>query len=67
MPYSLEDQITANTAAGLALDAVEAAGHGHPGTAVALAPVAQLLFAHHLRHDPKDPLWRGRDRFILSC
>ena len=67
MPYSLEDQITANTAAGLALDAVEAAGHGHPGTAVALAPVAQLLFAHHLKHDPKDPLWRGRDRFILSC
>lgn len=67
MPYSLEDQLTANTAAGLALDAVEAAGHGHPGTAVALAPVAQLLFAHHLKHDPKHPLWRGRDRFVLSC
>lgn len=67
MAYSLEDQITANTAAGLAMDAVEAAGHGHPGTAVALAPVAQLLFAHHLRHDPADSNWQGRDRFVLSC
>lgn len=67
MAYSLEDQITANTAAGLAMDAVEAAGHGHPGTAVALAPVAQLLFSHHLRHDPSDSNWLGRDRFVLSC
>jgi transketolase len=67
MTFTSEDQITANTAAGLALDAVEAAGHGHPGTAVALAPVAQLLFRHHLRHDPTDPNWRGRDRFVLSC
>jgi transketolase len=67
MTFTPDDQITANTAAGLALDAVEAAGHGHPGTAVALAPVAQLLFGHHLRHDPADPNWRGRDRFVLSC
>jgi transketolase len=67
MTFTPEDQVTANTAAGLALDAVEAAGHGHPGTAVALAPVAQLLFGHHLRHDPADPNWIGRDRFVLSC
>lgn len=67
MTFSAEDQLVANVAAGLALDAVEAAGHGHPGTAVALAPVAQLLFRHHLRHDPLDPMWQGRDRFVLSC
>ena len=67
MGFTAADRITANTAAGLALDAVESAGHGHPGTAVALAPVAQLLFRHHLRHDPADPTWDGRDRFVLSC
>jgi len=67
MTYTNVDQVTANTAAGLALDAVEAAGHGHPGTAVALAPVAQLLFAHHLKHNPSNPDWSGRDRFVLSC
>jgi transketolase len=55
------------TARTLAMDAVEAAGHGHPGTAISLAPVAHLLFQHHLRHDPADPQWRGRDRFVLSC
>lgn len=67
MPFSLEDQEVSNVAAGLALDAVEAAGHGHPGTAVALAPVAHLLFSKHLSHDPSDPNWAGRDRFVLSC
>ena len=51
----------------LAADAVQRAGNGHPGTAMALAPVAYLLFQHHLRHDPRDPNWIGRDRFILSC
>jgi len=51
----------------LAMDAVEAAGSGHPGTAVALAPVADLLFQRHLRHDPRAPEWAGRDRFVLSC
>ncbi|MFD7102551.1 transketolase [Streptomyces celluloflavus] len=55
------------TARGLALDAVEAAGSGHPGTALALAPVAHRLFQRHLRHDPADPSWEGRDRFVLSC
>jgi transketolase len=51
----------------LAMDAVQAAGNGHPGTAMSLAPAAYLLFQRHLRHDPADPDWLGRDRFVLSC
>ena len=51
----------------LAMDAVEQAGSGHPGTAMSLAPAAYVLFQHILRHDPADPHWRGRDRFVLSC
>jgi transketolase len=51
----------------LAMDAVEEAGSGHPGTAMSLAPAAYLLFQRHLRHDPSDPHWVGRDRFVLSC
>src|SRR5215831_10903414 len=49
------------------MDAVEQAGSGHPGTAMSLAPAAYLLFQHVLRHDPADPAWLGRDRFVLSC
>ncbi len=51
----------------LAMDAVQAAGDGHPGTAMSLAPAAYLLFQEFLRHDPMDPNWIGRDRFVLSC
>ena len=51
----------------LAMDAVQKAGHGHPGTAMSLAPVAYNLFQRHLTHDPSDPKWIGRDRFVLSC
>ncbi|HSP36683.1 MAG TPA: transketolase [Frankiaceae bacterium] len=51
----------------LAMDSVEAAGSGHPGTAMSLAPAAYLLFQEFLRHDPTDPEWFGRDRFVLSC
>jgi transketolase len=51
---------------GLAMDAVQKVGNGHPGTAMSLAPAAYWLFQHHLRHDPTDPLWLGRDRFVLS-
>jgi transketolase len=51
----------------LAMDAVQQAGNGHPGTAMSLAPAAYLLYQHILRHDPADPDWRGRDRFVLSC
>ena len=49
------------------MDAVEQAGSGHPGTAMSLAPAAYLLFQQILRHDPADPHWLGRDRFVLSC
>src|SRR5690606_38091115 len=48
-------------------DAVEKAGNGHPGTAMSLAPAAYLLFQRVMRHDPTDPNWLGRDRFVLSC
>jgi transketolase len=51
----------------LAMDAVEQAGSGHPGTAMSLAPAAYLLFQRIMRHDPADPGWLGRDRFVLSC
>jgi len=51
----------------LAMDAVEAAGSGHPGTAMSLAPSAYLLFQRLLRHDPSAPDWPGRDRFVLSA
>ncbi|MFF0747117.1 transketolase [Streptomyces sp. NPDC004111] len=61
------DRRAVAVARGLALDAVERAGSGHPGTPLALTPVAHLLFHRHLRHDPADPAWEGRDRFVLSC
>ncbi len=51
----------------LAMDAVQQAGSGHPGTAMSLAPAAYLLYQRILRHDPADPQWLGRDRFVLSC
>lgn len=50
----------------LAADAVQKVGNGHPGTAMALAPCAYLLFQKHLRHNPANPNWAGRDRFVLS-
>ncbi|WP_103063785.1 transketolase [Actinomyces qiguomingii] len=56
-----------NVAKALAADAVEAAGSGHPGTPISLAPVAHLLYQYELRHDPADPNWLGRDRFVLSA
>jgi transketolase len=49
------------------MDAVQKVGNGHPGTAMSLAPVAYNLFQRHLVHDPSDPQWLGRDRFVLSC
>ena len=51
----------------LAADAVQKVGNGHPGTAMSLAPVAYLLFQKVMRHDPAEPHWPGRDRFVLSC
>ena len=51
----------------LAMDAVQQADSGHPGTPMALAPLAYLIWTRHLRHDPADPQWADRDRFVLSC
>ena len=62
----LDDRAVAYARA-LAADAVQKPGNGHPGTAMSLAPVAYTLFQRHLVHDPADPTWLGRDRFILSC
>lgn len=62
----LDDRAIA-LARGLAMDAVQKVGNGHPGTAMSLAPIAYALFQRHLIHDPSDPNWLGRDRFILSC
>lgn len=50
----------------LSADAVEHAGNGHPGSAISLAPIAYTLYQRYIRHDPADPAWPGRDRFILS-
>jgi transketolase len=55
-----------NTIRTLAIDAVQAANSGHPGTAMALAPVVYQLWQHTLRFDPHDPIWPNRDRFVLS-
>jgi len=61
----IDDQAVV-TARCLAMDSVQKVGNGHPGTAMSLAPVAYLLFQKFLRHDPNDPNWLGRDRFVLS-
>lgn len=60
------DQRTVDTARVLAMDAVQKVGNGHPGTAMSLAPAAYVIFQRFLRHDPTDPSWVGRDRFVLS-
>ncbi|KQP79629.1 transketolase [Aeromicrobium sp. Leaf289] len=61
------DAKAVDTARLLAADAVEKVGNGHPGTAMSLAPAAYLLYQKLMRHDPTDPQWVGRDRFVLSC
>jgi len=60
------DRKAVDTARILAADAVEKVGNGHPGTAMSLAPAAYLLYQRVMRHDPADPHWIGRDRFVLS-
>jgi len=65
--WSEMDRRTVDVIRALAMDAVEEAGSGHPGTAMSLAPAAYLLFQRFLTHDPSDPNWAGRDRFVLSC
>ncbi|MBQ6642460.1 MAG: transketolase family protein, partial [Saccharopolyspora sp.] len=61
------DQRAVDTIRVLAADAVEKCGSGHPGTAMSLAPTAYALFQRVMRHDPADPDWVGRDRFVLSA
>ena len=67
LEWSDLDERTVNLIRVLAMDAVQNEGSGHPGTAMSLAPAAYLLFQRILRHDPADPGWTGRDRFVLSC
>lgn len=61
------DERSVTTIRTLAMDAVERAASGHPGTPMALAPVAYALFTRFLKHNPADPSWPDRDRFVLSC
>jgi transketolase len=61
------DQLSINTVRTLAMDAVQQADSGHPGTAMALAPLAYLLWLRHLKYNPANPEWRDRDRFVLSA
>ncbi len=63
---SLEQQCI-NAIRVLSMDAVQKADSGHPGTPMALAPLAYLLWTRHLKHNPADPHWADRDRFVLSC
>jgi transketolase len=60
------DQLSINTIRTLAMDAVQAANSGHPGTPMAMAPVVYQLWQNNLRFDPEDPIWPNRDRFVLS-
>ncbi len=67
MPATDPARLTIDTIRALAMDAVQKANAGHPGTAMALAPIAYVLYAEEMRHDPAAPDWPGRDRFILSA
>ncbi|MDB4915515.1 MAG: transketolase [Gemmatimonadetes bacterium] len=61
------DTLCINTVRTLSMDGVQKANSGHPGTPMALAPLAYSLFTKHMKHDPADPHWPDRDRFVLSC
>jgi len=61
------DQLAINTIRTLSIDAIQKANSGHPGTPMALAPLAYTLWQRYLRFDPEDPIWPGRDRFVLSA
>jgi transketolase N-terminal domain/subunit len=60
------DELCINTIRTLAMDAVQQANSGHPGTPMALAPLVYTLWQNFLRFDPADPIWPNRDRFVLS-
>src|SRR6201990_980418 len=61
------ETLSVNTIRTLAIDAVQKANSGHPGTPMAMAPVAYVLWQKFLRYDPADPLWINRDPFLLSA
>src|SRR5215218_11403679 len=61
------DQLAINTIRTLSIDAIQRANSGHPGTVMAMAPVAYELWQRHLRFDPEEPVWPNRDRFVLSA
>ena len=61
------DLLSINTVRTLSMDGVQKANSGHPGTPMALAPLGYALFTRHMKHDPADPHWPDRDRFVLSC
>ena len=65
--FDATDELAINTIRFLSADAVQKARSGHPGAPMALAPVAYLLFTRFLEHNPEDPRWADRDRFLLSC
>src|SRR5512143_3476410 len=67
MPQTDLDLLCINTIRTLAMDGVQKANSGHPGTPMALAPLGYALFTRHMKHDPADPHWPDRDRFVLSC
>ena len=60
------DELSIDTIRTLSMDAVQQAKSGHPGTPMAMAPVAYTLWQQFLRFDPEDPIWPNRDRFVLS-
>ena len=66
-PFDEIDLLAVNTVRTLSLDAVEQAKSGHPGLPLGAAPMAHVLWTRHLRHNPADPSWPGRDRFVLSA
>ena len=61
------DELCINTIRTLSMDAIQKANSGHPGTPMALAPLAYTLWQRYLRFDPEDPIWPNRDRFVLSA
>jgi transketolase len=67
MPTTPLDELCINTVRTLSMDGVQKANSGHPGTPMALAPLGYALFTRHMNHDPADPHWPNRDRFVLSC
>ena len=63
----VETRLLANAIRALSMDAVQAANSGHPGMPMAMAPAAYVLYQRVMRHNPRDPDWPDRDRFVLSA